>query len=54
MNDPTLSNALHQRLHDRVGGFFHNARHEPGVICAVCTAPYDATVCPLTGAGCPT
>lgn len=45
VNDRALSNVLRQRLHDRVGGFFHNARHEPGVTCTVCTGPADGARC---------
>jgi hypothetical protein len=45
VNDTTLSNALRQRLHDRVGGFFHNARHEAGATCTVCAGPAESTRC---------
>lgn len=45
MNDPTISNALRDRLRDRVGGFFHNARHEVGATCIVCACPTQNTRC---------
>jgi hypothetical protein len=45
VNDPTTADVLRQVLRDRVGGFFHNARHEVGVTCTVCAGPADGARC---------
>ena len=45
MTDSTTADTLRQLLLSRVGGFFHNARHEAGVTCTVCAAPTEGTRC---------
>lgn len=36
---------LRRALRDRVGGFFRNTRHEPGVTCRVCSGPATEDLC---------
>jgi hypothetical protein len=42
---PDPSRHLRRLLRDRVGGFFPNARHQPGVTCAVCAGPAAGDRC---------